>query len=94
MTPRRKVERMGRRSPLSFPAGTYTRVHTHRGDGACTCWTLMHVMNMSGVNSDWRFNAAAGFMEHYVYRKELLTIKNIPFALRGAGLGGGGSERT
>lgn len=42
----------------------------------------MHEMNMSGVNFDWRFNAAAGFMEHYEYRKELLTIKNIPFVLR------------
>lgn len=54
----------------------------------------MHEMNMSSVNFDWRFNAVAGFIEHYVYRNELLTIKNIPFVLRGWWWGGGAGERS
>lgn len=78
MTPAAKWKGWSATHLYLFPAGTCTHVHTRR-DGPSARWTLMHEMNMSSVNFDWRFNAAAGFMENSVYRNELLTIKNIPF---------------
>lgn len=55
--------------------------HTHPRSRS---WTLKHEMNMSSMNFDWHFHTAPGFIEHYTYQNELLTIKNSLLALQGS----------
>lgn len=63
------------------PHSHIINTHTHPGSQS---WTVKHEMNMSSVNFDWHFHAAPGYMGHYTYQNELLTIKNAPNAKLGS----------